>query len=66
VVCRVVEDYQRERTEDFDTLGFPALKYSSYIGLNSNSNSCRDVAVLSAGGTTFETSFELEGSLLWS
>ncbi|GJX09158.1 hypothetical protein Tco_0199017 [Tanacetum coccineum] len=29
-----------------------------------NSNSCRDVAVLSAGGTTFGTSFELDGSLL--
>ncbi|GJW50338.1 hypothetical protein Tco_0091689 [Tanacetum coccineum] len=31
-----------------------------------NSNSCRDVAVLSARGTTFGTSFELDGSLLWS
>ncbi|GJR89239.1 hypothetical protein Tco_0213250 [Tanacetum coccineum] len=31
-----------------------------------NSNSCRDVAVLSAGGTTFGTSFELDSSLLWS
>ncbi|GKF63668.1 hypothetical protein Tco_0187116, partial [Tanacetum coccineum] len=29
-----------------------------------NSNSCRDVVVLSAGGTTFGTSFELDGSLL--
>ncbi|GJZ28983.1 hypothetical protein Tco_0573630 [Tanacetum coccineum] len=29
-----------------------------------NSNSCRDVAVLSAGGTTFGTSFELDSSLL--
>ncbi|GKD92879.1 hypothetical protein Tco_1372716, partial [Tanacetum coccineum] len=31
-----------------------------------NSNSGRDVAVLSAGGTTFGTSFELDSSLLWS
>ncbi|GJY48313.1 hypothetical protein Tco_0438269 [Tanacetum coccineum] len=31
-----------------------------------NYNSYRDVAVLSAGGTTFGTSFELDGSLLWS
>ncbi|GJR15990.1 hypothetical protein Tco_0798642 [Tanacetum coccineum] len=68
LLCRsgyvhVVGDYQR--AEDFDTLGFPALKYSYYIGLNSNSNSCCDVAVLFAGGTTFGTSFELDGSLLW-
>nr|GFA26198.1 hypothetical protein [Tanacetum cinerariifolium] len=32
---------------------------------NSNSNSCREVAVLFAEGTTFGTSFELDGSLLW-
>ncbi|GKA39331.1 hypothetical protein Tco_0731882 [Tanacetum coccineum] len=32
----------------------------------SNSNSCRNVVVLSAGGTTFRTSFELDSSLLWS
>nr|GEW76954.1 hypothetical protein [Tanacetum cinerariifolium] len=40
---------------------------SSILGFNynSNSNSCRDVAVLSAGGTTFGTGFELDGSLLW-
>ncbi|GKB75555.1 putative reverse transcriptase domain-containing protein [Tanacetum coccineum] len=31
-----------------------------------NSNSCLDVAVLSTRGTTFGTSFELDGSLLWS
>ncbi|GJX35392.1 hypothetical protein Tco_0246949 [Tanacetum coccineum] len=29
-----------------------------------NSNSCRDVAVLSAGGTTFGTSFELAVHLI--
>ncbi|GKF93884.1 hypothetical protein Tco_0283584, partial [Tanacetum coccineum] len=31
-----------------------------------HSNSCRDVAVLSAGGTTFGTSFERDSSLMWS
>ncbi|GJT71869.1 hypothetical protein Tco_1031155 [Tanacetum coccineum] len=63
VVSHVVDDFQ---SSTFDTLGFPALKYYWYIRLNSNSNSCCDVAVSSAGGTTFGTIFELDGSLLWS
>ncbi|GKA43520.1 hypothetical protein Tco_0736244 [Tanacetum coccineum] len=37
-----------------------------YQSLRNNSNSFRDVAVLSAGGTTFGTSFELDSSLPWS
>ncbi|GJU07086.1 hypothetical protein Tco_1123516 [Tanacetum coccineum] len=62
----LVNSLLSERVKDFDTLGFPALKYSSYIGMGSNSNSYCDLAVLSAGETTLGTSFELDGSLLWS
>ncbi|GJX35368.1 hypothetical protein Tco_0246925 [Tanacetum coccineum] len=58
-VSYCLELSERERAEDFDTLRFPALKYSSYIGLNNNSNSCCDVVVLSAGGTTFKPALNL-------
>ncbi|GKC63563.1 hypothetical protein Tco_1096161, partial [Tanacetum coccineum] len=39
-------------------------KCSSNKGLNRRSNSCNDGAFVSAGGETFRTSVEIEGSLL--
>ncbi|GKA60401.1 hypothetical protein Tco_0759808, partial [Tanacetum coccineum] len=36
------------------------VKNSSYKGLNSKSNSCSDGSIVSVGGETFGTSFELE------
>nr|GEZ34676.1 putative ribonuclease H-like domain-containing protein [Tanacetum cinerariifolium] len=60
------EDMGEDRMEDFDTLEFSAVKNSSYKGLNSKSNSYSDRESVSAEGETFRTTFELEGSLLWS
>ncbi|GJX11461.1 putative reverse transcriptase domain-containing protein [Tanacetum coccineum] len=47
-------------------LFYPVCPQQWLYDVNSNSNSCCDVAVLSAGGTTFGTSFELDCSFLWS
>ncbi|GJZ38098.1 hypothetical protein Tco_0584289 [Tanacetum coccineum] len=66
-----------KRVDEYDFVIRPDLvrltssSVGSFYSINtipviSNSNSCHDVAVLSAGGTTFGTSFELDGSLLWS
>ncbi|GKC53606.1 hypothetical protein Tco_1076351, partial [Tanacetum coccineum] len=49
-----------ERAKDFDTLEFLVVKYSSFKGLNSKSNSCSDGASMSAEGEIFGTSVELE------
>ncbi|GKD35272.1 hypothetical protein Tco_1250781, partial [Tanacetum coccineum] len=53
-----------ERAEDFDTLWFPAVKYSSNKGLNRKSKSCNDRAFVFAEGETFGISFEFEASAL--
>nr|GEW90389.1 hypothetical protein [Tanacetum cinerariifolium] len=55
-----------KREEDLETLVLPAVKNSSYKGLKRRSTFCSDGAPVSAGGETIRTSFELEGSLLWS
>ncbi|GKC12278.1 hypothetical protein Tco_1009060 [Tanacetum coccineum] len=52
-----------KRTETY-TILFLELKTLNVLW-NNNSNSCHDVAVLTARGTTFGTSFELDGSLLY-
>ncbi|GJR02578.1 hypothetical protein Tco_0525562 [Tanacetum coccineum] len=54
-----------DTSKGFACLIAKATSDESKLWHRSNSNSCRDVAVLSAGGTTFGTSFELDSSLLW-
>nr|GEY80697.1 hypothetical protein [Tanacetum cinerariifolium] len=54
------------REEELLTLEVLAVKNSSYTWPKRRSNSCCDRIVVSAEGTTFGTSFELDYSLSWS